>query len=345
LITLDTHAMLTWEHRDPDATVLFVTNLWPDAERPVYGIFVERQIRSLIACGLKCDVLYVRGYLGQHVYLVAALRMLLLRRRYRHRYRLVHAHAGESALVISGLYGMPLVASYCGDDLLGHPRNDGSYSAMHKLRRLTIQQQARLMTATITKSAEMGRMLPPKASALNHVVPNGVNQDVFRPIDRTEARHALGWPDSEKIVLFAATRPYETRKRLDLARAAVGEAERTVGPIRLMIAENQSPDQVPFLMNASDCLLLTSISEGSPNVVKEALMCNLPVVSTDVGDVSKLLQGVEPSAVCQADPSDLGTAVASILEAGHRCNGREQRRELSETVIADRILEIYDSAE
>ena len=74
-------------------------------------------------------------------------------------------------------------------------------------------------------------------------------------------------------------------------------------------------------------------------------MCNLPVVSTDVGDVSELLQGVEPSAVCQAHPSDLGTAVASILEAGHRCNGREQRRELSETVVADRILEIYANAE
>lgn len=341
---LDTDKNLTWERRDPHAVVLFVTNMWPDEERPVYGIFVKRQINSLVAIGMKCDVLYVRGYRGSRAYLAASLYFLTHRAEMLKRYRLVHAHAGETALAVTGLSGIPRVASYCGDDVLGHPRQDGSYSPMHRLRRAIIKQQSRLMDATITKSAEMGRVLPSSSRKTNNVVPNGVNLKQFCLISRQQARAELGWSQDEKIVLFAATRPREVRKRLDLAEAAVRLAEQKVGQIHLMIAENQPPDRVPLLMNAADCLLLTSISEGSPNVVKEALMCNLPVVSTDVGDVAELLDGVEPSAVCVDDPVSLGTAVARVFDVNQRSNGRDARSELNELVIAQRLLGVYEAA-
>ncbi|NJO06276.1 MAG: glycosyltransferase family 4 protein [Chloroflexaceae bacterium] len=98
-------------------------------------------------------------------------------------------------------------------------------------------------------------------------------------------------------------------------------------------------------MNAADCLLFTSDYEGSPNIVKEAMACNLPIVSVDVGDVVERLKDVQPSRIVQRDPHDLGQAVADILTMGKRSNGREiAERELSNEHIAKRIIDVYRQA-
>jgi glycosyltransferase involved in cell wall biosynthesis len=83
--------------------------------------------------------------------------------------------------------------------------------------------------------------------------------------------------------------------------------------------------------------------EGSPNVVKEAIMCNLPVVTTRVGDIREMLADITPSAICRHDSSELGKALVDVLKVGIRSNGRQQRADLAESVIARRILEIYAS--
>ncbi len=334
----------TWEHRDPEAEVLYVTNMWPDTVRPVYGIFVKRQIESLRDAGVRCDVLYVRGYQGLHVYGLAAGWFFVRRSRLRERYSLIHAHAGETALVIAPATGISKIASYCGDDVLGQAHPDGSFSSAARLRRWVIRQSGRACTATITKSVEMAASLPTSVRTDNTVVPNGIDEQAFRPADRGDARRDLKWDQDERIVIFVATRPHEPRKRLDLARAAIAEAELEVGHIHLVVAEDVAPSELPIMMNAADCLLLTSRMEGSPNAVKEALMCNLPVVSTDVGDVAELLKDVTHSAVCEARAADLGAALADALRSGQRSNGREIRANLTQSTIARRILEIYRAA-
>ena len=48
-------------------------------------------------------------------------------------------------------------------------------------------------------------------------------------------------------------------------------------------------DQLVKYYNSVDCLILTSFHEGSPNVIKEAMACNLPIVSTKVGDVEEII--------------------------------------------------------
>jgi len=329
--------------RDPGADLLVVTNMWPDEDRPVYGIFVKRQVDSLRAHGIRCDVVYVRGYMSAVAYLVAATRFLVATVAWRGRYRLVHVHAGETASVARFFVGPPMIVSYCGDDILGYAKIDGTIPFYSRLRRFAIRRQARLFTATITKSREMAQALPIKVQATNHVVPNGVDESLFCPMPKAEARERLGWSSTERIVLFAATRPQEVRKRFDLAQAAVQHAEAEVGPIRLAVAENQPPTSIPIMMNAADCLLLTSMIEGSPNVVKEAIMCNLPVVTTRVGDIREMLADITPSAICRHDSSELGKALVDVLKVGIRSNGRQQRADLAESVIARRILEIYAS--
>jgi glycosyltransferase involved in cell wall biosynthesis len=94
-------------------------------------------------------------------------------------------------------------------------------------------------------------------------------------------------------------------------------------------------------MQAADCLLLTSVLEGSPNVVKEAVTCSLPVVTTDVGDVRRVLAGVEPSWICRADQAQLGAALADCLSAPRRSNGWERSVWLSDSRIRHELLDLY----
>jgi teichuronic acid biosynthesis glycosyltransferase TuaC len=337
--------LLTYVWRDPEADVLVVTNMWPEPERPVYGIFVKRQIDSLRAAGLKCDVLYLRGYVSPVAYPVAAAAFAWRSIRWRNRYRLVHVHAGETSLAARLFVGPPMVVSYCGDDILGDPRADGSVPTAQRVRSWAIRSYSRLFARTITKTREMHERLPEAARRRNSVIPNGVDTTIFRPVDRVEARAQLGWPVDEHVVLFAGTRPDSPRKRRALAEAAVRDAERRLGePVRLHIAGTVPPDEMPVLMNASDCLLLTSSIEGSPNVVKEALMCDLPVVATPAGDVEELLAGIEPSYVRPPEATALGEAVAECLRRGTRSNGREAAGGLAADVVARRVLAVYADA-
>lgn len=324
---------------DTDPDVLIVTNMWPHSRRPKYGIFVSRQIGSLKSLGLPCSVLFVEGYRTRWDYARAAFHIFCLNWSKR-RPRLIHGHGGETGLIVRCFFRGPVVVSYCGDDLLGTPRADGSMVYAHRVRRGILREQARLLTATVTKSAEMEATLPRSARARNSVIPNGVDRSLFRPQSCDDARLELGWASTERIVVFAAD-PAVERKRYWLAEAACREAQRTIGLIRLVVASDVSPERMPRLMGAADCLLLTSVHEGSPNVVKEAVACGLPVVCTDVGDVRQILQSVEPSWVCLPDPEDLAAALVQCLAERRRSNGWERSTWLGQERIAARLLELY----
>jgi glycosyltransferase involved in cell wall biosynthesis len=313
--------------------------MWPHQGNPVYGIFVKRQIESLQDLGLDCDVLFIEGHRTRWEYARAAVYMLSLNWS-KARPRLVHSHGGETALAVRWYVRGPVAISYCGDDVLGTPRADGSLITSSRVRCFVFRQMARLMTATITKSTEMEATLPAKARNRNIVVPNGVDRSVFRRRPRDAARRQLGWADTHRIVLFAAN-PDVERKRHWLAAAACREAERRIGPVQLVICNGTLPDAMPLHMAGADCLLLTSSIEGSPNVVKEAVACGLPVVSTDVGDVRRVLRDVEPSWICAPNPDELATALVQCLAKPRRSNGWEQSAWLGQDQIGLRLLDFY----
>jgi teichuronic acid biosynthesis glycosyltransferase TuaC len=335
------HAGVQPSRERQGADVLIVTNLWPTEAQPDYGIFVRRQVESVESLGVKCDVLFVEGYRHAWEYVRAAARILRLNWS-RARPRLVHGHGGETSLIVRCYLRGPVLVSYCGSDLLDATRPDGACIYARQARCFLLRHYSRFMTATITKSAAMAAVLPAKARRHNVVLPNGVNRNLFRPCSRDGARAGLGWPFADRIVLFAAD-PNEERKRYWLARLACAEAERCIGPIRLEVASGMEPDTIPLLMAAADCLLLTSSIEGSPNVVKEAITCGLPVISTDVGDVHQVLAGVEPSWICAARPPALAAALVECLSSRRRSNGWQQAAWLGQDQIAKRLLDLYGS--
>ena len=95
-------------------------------------------------------------------------------------------------------------------------------------------------------------------------------------------------------------------------------------------------------LNAADALVLTSLWEGSPNVIKEAMACNLPIVSTDVGDVKEVIGDTEGCYITSYEPSDVAGKIKLALDFGKRTNGREKIKHLEINTIAKRIIDVYN---
>ena len=175
------------------------------------------------------------------------------------------------------------------------------------------------------------------------VIPTGVDTTIFRPMDRGGARRELGWDERPTVLFNAGWDP--RRKRLDLAEAALTEVRRYVSDVRFEVLRGTvAPERVPVYMNAADCMLITSDSEGSPTVVHEAMACGLPIVSVPVADVPERLAGVTESAVVARAPSAIAAALVPLLRGPRRSNGPEVVRSTSTDALAGQILEVYRRA-
>jgi glycosyltransferase involved in cell wall biosynthesis len=198
----------------------------------------------------------------------------------------------------------------------------------------------RCADAAIVVSEHMKPLLHPSVPA--HVIPSGLDFRLFRPIPRDEARRQLGLPPDKRLVLFVGD-PALPRKRYDLAQEAVAILNRTL-PAELLLAWGAPHDDIPLFMNACDAFVFTSLQEGSPNVVKEALACNVPVVSVRVGDVPLRLKDVAGCELCADDrPETIAAALERVLRRNQRVAGRDAVRDLDEGRLTQQVIAIYRS--
>ncbi len=174
------------------------------------------------------------------------------------------------------------------------------------------------------------------------VIPCGVDLNVFRPYDRDEARSRLGWPRNKYLILFPFD-PARRVKRYDLARAAVEQLKLNRGDVELVSVSSVENTEMPWCYSAADVMILCSDSEGSPTSVKEALACNLPVVATDVGDLSEILRGVVGSRLCKQDVSDIAFNLREVIAISRsgRCQGRTAMARYDQALTAQRIINVY----
>ena len=309
------------------------------------GILVENQAASLHSTGWSLTL----GVLDDRTSISGILRNV---RRLRREVSdamatVVHAQYGSvTAVVAHWIRGnRPLVISFCGSDLLGVPISGVYWWLRTKVGRWLGFYAAARAEAIIVKSQNLKEAIPRKLWNRCTVLPNGVDTRFFAPMDQREARVKLGWGDGKIILFNVSQREGRTTKNLPLAQTSVDELNRRGLQARLMKMENASRQEVLWMLNAADCLLVTSLHEGSPNIVKEAMACNLPVVSVPCGDVAERLNGVRPGGIAAYDPQKLAGSLADVLAAGSRSNGRQQleRQGLSAEVVADRLGSIYQA--
>jgi teichuronic acid biosynthesis glycosyltransferase TuaC len=318
--------------------VLMVTCEWPSPGVNVTAHFIKRQADFLKAAGVDVDVFPFKGAKNPLNYVKAWLR--LGRKLRRERYDLIHAQFGQSGLVALPKR-LPLIVTFRGSDLLG---TVSDRTGRHLRASMIHQYFSRLVAAradaVIVVSEHLKSQLHRSIEA--HVIPSGIDFDFFRRTDKQLARQRLGLPRYEKLVLFVG-RPTQARKRCYLAKQAVEILNQTM-PAKLVVAWGVPHTDIPLYMSACDALVFTSMQEGSPNVVKEALACDLPVVSVPVGDVASRIGGIEGCGLCDDDdPKTIAAALERVLRREKRIAGRDTIKTLDENLTTGRVLTIYKS--
>ncbi|TFG89869.1 MAG: glycosyltransferase [Candidatus Atribacteria bacterium] len=259
---------------------------------------------------------------------------LLVRHLKKNKYELYHAHyalSGFVAAISMWITNMKprkkLIVSLMGSDVLGS-----------RLIRIIERFFCRTLWArVITKSVAMkDLLLYPEAV----VIPNGVDMNRYKPSGREQARSVIGYDGAAKLVVFVAD-PAREEKNYRLAKESVRRVGRN--DVELLVVNRVKNESVPSYLNAADLLLSTSKWEGSANVIKEAMACNIPVVSTATGDVFELFENMDGCYICSFNPTDTAEKIGLALDFTHRTNGRKRLMDigLDAESIARRIIIEY----
>lgn len=322
--------------------IIAVTNMYPTPESPALGTFVEQQIKGLKQLGLEVDVMFVdRLQRGMRAYL--GLGRKVRKRAAQFHADVVHVMYGGvmADKVTRAVNNRPTVISFCGDDLLGTHLSGNLRKLISGYGIVASHKAARRAAGILVKSKNLQDALPHDVTRSKvRIMPNGIDLDRFRPLDRDACRTRLGWCADRLNVLFPNSG--DPVKRPDLASAAVKMVNRSGIPAEMHHLQGVPHAEVPVWLNASDVLLLTSLHEGSPNIIKEALACDLPVISVDVGDVSERIQEIEGCYLALPNPDDLASKLSLVHAGPRRVAGRAKIQELSLRRVALRLMEFYE---
>lgn len=300
--------------------VLFVCSGNKNHGQP--GTVVKNQADSVIKQGVEIDFFLIsesgfKGYLKSIKPLIKRIKS--------NNYSVIHSHYSLSAFVTTlALFSLKLKNVNHIVSLMG---SDAQLKGWKK--KLTRCFNRKKWNYTIVKSELMAKDLGLKNYT---VLPNGVDLDKVKPAENLPQ-------NNPKKVLFAAN-PSRESKNFDLAKTAFDclNSENTILEVIHGIPHHEMIQHI----NKSDVVLLTSKWEGSPNIIKEAMACNRPIVSTNVGDVEYLLENVKGSFVVSHQPQEIAQAIQHAL-AFNYSNGRDKiiQLGLSSNSIAEKIVQLY----
>ena len=287
--------------------------------------FVYEQMKALQSMGVDCKPILVdrgpKGYIRAIAQIKEAIKS--------YSPDIVHAHYGLCGLLANLQRRIPVITTYHGTDI-------------HDKRLRVISQISILLSRrNIVVSEELRNKLPRQNSV--SVIPCGVNSDLLVPMSKDEAAVKLGWNLNDKHILFSKEF-YNTTKNYPLAKAAVDVYNATYSQgshAELLEFIGYTREQVLLLYNAVDCVLMTSDHEGSPQFIKEAMACNCPIVSVDVGDVKQVISGVDGCYIADRTPEDIARKLNVAIHFG-KTKGREKvLQEFDSGVIARRVIDVY----
>ena len=314
-----------------------VLNVFPGDGTGSVMIFARKQVAAMHRCNVITDSFSLESR-------TSVRRLFREMRRFRDRVEwfrphLIHAQYGTmTAFFACMMTRTPLIVTFRGSDINPSPSDWWVRSIAGRC----LSHIAALKAAGIICVSEGLRRRLWCGQNRAVIIPSGIDPSIFSPRPQSDARDELGWKPGERVVLFnGGTSP--AVKRLDLALEGVRHAEQLCGPLRLVVLDGHvSQETVAMMMNGADCLVMTSDWEGSPNIIKEALACNLPIVAVDAGDVRERLVSVHPSHVVSRSGRDIGLGLAHILQSRGRSNGAATVKELSLERSAQKIRRVYD---
>lgn len=306
--------------------VLVVTNMYPQPDRPALGTFVKDQVDAVRRQGAEVDVLFIDGPKNRLNYLWGVFKFW--RQLLKRRYDVIHAHYVFSGIIARLQPFLPVVVTYHGSEL--------GVSSQHWLSRLSRAVHSFFQRVIVVS--------PQMKSSLDgdnvRVVPCGIDLEKIKPLPLFEARKQLELSLDRPLVLWVSN-PQRPEKRYHLLEQAMQQLKRDLPEAKAVVVSDQPYQLIPIYMSACDVLALTSSHEGSPMVIKEAMACNLPIVSTDVGDVASVINETEHCYIVASRPEAVAEKLQIVLSSRRRTDGRSKVGYLESSLIADRIIEIY----
>jgi teichuronic acid biosynthesis glycosyltransferase TuaC len=315
--------------------VLMVTGIYPTEKNPHAGTFIKSLVDSLIAANVEVEVVHPKPGPVLLRYISAAVQVFL--KTLTGNYDIVHGHYCQWCLLARLQWTTPVLASFLGSDLLGDVTFDGHLTKKGLIITHISRWLCWQVDAVTVKTEEMKKV----AGSHAIVYSDGVDFELFRPIPRAEARAALGWDQHRFYVLFG-NNPGRQVKNFPLARAAIECLQARGVTAELVVASGLPQKTLVQYINASNAVILSSISEGSPNIVKEAMACNVPVVATNVGDVQQLIGHTQGCSVCPHDPESLAAGLEQALQHTEPTTGRSDIMHLERSVVAKQVIAVYE---
>lgn len=309
--------------------VLHITTNYPTSDYPIFGIFVKEQVNSLQKAGVDCDVLYCDRK-GRGTWMYFTYIPMIWWRIMKGRYDIIHCHHVLSALLcICTLWPLfkRCVVSYQNDPTTEWKIN--VFGLVHLLfYRIIIKNQSDYL----------------KRSKVVYL-PNGCNEFFFKPHNRDSCRKTLGLDEDAVYVLYMDSNRWgRTQKRKDRFDATLDLLRPDYPSIQSVELYNTPRNLIPQYICACNLHLISSDFEGSPNSVKECICCNVPVVSTDVGNVRDMIGDIPGCyVVSDFNPEALAEAVRKVLNSPKPFDGRDLflNKGYSLSHVAEKLKCIY----
>lgn len=303
-----------------------------------FGIipFIKTQGESLRDNGVELEFFAIKGK-GFKGYLknIPKLRRSLKS----NNYDIIHAHYGFCGTVSQlAKTKEKLIVSFMGDDLYGILSKENKQTNFGRFNILLSKLFSYFPERVIVKSRYMYNYIPKYNQQKTTIIPNGVDFNIFKSYSMDKARQELGLEKGKKYILFLGDKN-EPRKNYSLLLKSLNYI--MYSRIEILCPFPEPHEKIPVYMNAANVLTLLSKREGSPNVIKEAMACNLPIVSTDVGDVREVIRDTEGCYITSFDPKEVAKKIQMALDFGKRTDGRKNIKHLEINNIAKKITSIY----
>lgn len=281
--------------------------------------FIVEQVDALNKEGIVTDYFTIQnkgwqGYLNSRKLLLEKIKVF--------NPDIVHAHYGFSGLLANLQRKIPVITTYHGSDI--------NQNNAFKFSLISIW----LSKHNIFVSEKNFR----KSKVRNNysLIPCGINTELFVPMKQTVCRETLKLTNNSVYVLFAGAFDNKV-KNAKLAQTVVAG----MGNVKLLEFKGYSRKDAVTLMNAVDLCLMTSFTEGSPQFIKEAMACNCPIVSVDVGDVKETIINTNGCFLAKFSPDDVEDKINKAIAFAKRTNGRDSILKYDNALIAKRIIHIY----
>lgn len=299
--------------------VLFVYRVFkPDYKDPV----VESQAEALLKEGLDLTLFPIKNGGSGYIKAYFSLRKFLKKTSF----DIIHGHYSYCGFIAACAFKGKKVCSLMGSDI---------YIENFFFKRLTKFFSKYIWDLTIVKSSRMN-----KEVLKSFIVPNGVDYEKYKPIEKTAAFQFTNFNPNKFNIIFVAYDIHSVIKNFKLAKEAVFSLNNS--SLELIPVSNVNHEDLIYYYNSADLLLLTSLSEGSPNVIKEAMACNCPIVATDVGDVSEVIDETDSCYLSSFEVVDLANKISNVIEFNSRTNGREKIQHLNSKSISKKLIYLYE---